>query len=200
MNILLSIKPEYTQKIFSGEKKYEFRKQRPVSTIDRVFIYECAPSKNIVGWFTVKKIISGSPKDIWDRCKNSGGIERKEYFAYCNGKNIIYALEIDSIFQFGSPINPFEISSDFRAPQNFSYLDRSPIFNEIKMSLKEEDKISEKSWFTDVDTIKSKNYDIKAINPNVKEKVIPKQEELIKIIKESQIKINEDLKRFVEMS
>lgn len=133
MNILLSIKPEYTQKIFSGEKKYEFRKQRPVSRIDMVLIYECAPSKNIVGWFTVKRILTGSPKDIWERCKNSGGIERKEYFTYCNDKKVIYALEIDSILQFRAPINPFEICSDFRPPQNFSYLESSPIFNAIKM-------------------------------------------------------------------
>lgn len=135
MNILLSIKPEYTQKIFSGEKKYEFRKQRPISIIEKVLVYESAPSKNIVGWFTVKRIVSGSPKDIWEKCKNSGGIERKEYFAYCNGRKVIYALEIDSILQFRTPINPFEICSDFRPPQNFSYLDRSPIFNAIKMFL-----------------------------------------------------------------
>ena len=135
MNILLSIKPEYTKKIFSGEKKYEFRRQRPVSIIDMVLVYESAPSKNIVGWFTVKRILTGSPKDIWERCKNSGGIERKEYFAYCNDKKVIYALEIDSILQFRAPINPFEICSDFRPPQNFSYLDNSPIFNEIKIIL-----------------------------------------------------------------
>lgn len=135
MNILLSIKPEYTQKIFSGEKKYEFRRQRPISIIERAIIYECAPSKNIVGWFTVKRILSGSPKDIWKRCKNSGGIEREDYFAYCNGRKVIYALEIDRFLQFRAPINPFEICSDFRPPQNFSYLDRSPIFNAIKIFL-----------------------------------------------------------------
>jgi predicted transcriptional regulator len=127
MNILLSIKPEYTQKIFSGEKKYEFRRQRPISTIKKALIYECAPTKNIVGWFTVKRILSGSPKDIWEKCKNSGGIEREKYYAYCNGKKIIYALEIDSFFQFKNPINPFEFCSDFRPPQNFSYLDGSSI-------------------------------------------------------------------------
>jgi type I restriction enzyme S subunit len=133
MNILLSIRREYTQKIFSGEKKYEFRKQIPTSLIKTVLIYECAPSKNIVGWFTVKRILSGSPKGIWKICKNSGGIGRKEYFAYCNGKRVIYALEIDRAFRFETPINPFEIRSDFRPPQNFSYFDNFPIFNVIKM-------------------------------------------------------------------
>ncbi len=66
-------------------------------------------------------------------------------------------------------------------------------------SSKEEDKISEKSWYVDIETIKSKNYDIKAVNPNIKEKVIPKPEELIKIIEDSQIKINEGLKKLKEI-
>jgi len=66
-------------------------------------------------------------------------------------------------------------------------------------STKEEDRISEKSWFIDIETIKSKNYDIKAVNPNVKEKVIAKPDELIKIIEDSQIKINEGLRRLKEI-
>ncbi len=67
-------------------------------------------------------------------------------------------------------------------------------------SSKEEDKIGEKSWFVDIETIKSKNYDIKAVNPNVKEKVIPRPEELSKIIEKSQIKINESLRKLKEIT
>jgi predicted transcriptional regulator len=133
MKVLLSIKPEYTEKIFSGVKKYEFRRQKPRSIIERVFIYECSPSKNIVGWFTIKRILSGSPEKIWDICRSLSGIKKRKFFTYCNGKKVIYALEIDRVFQFKTPINPFEICSDFRPPQNFSYLDRLSIFNAIEL-------------------------------------------------------------------
>ncbi|GAG70098.1 unnamed protein product [marine sediment metagenome] len=132
MKVLLSVKPEYTEKIFSGEKKYEFRKQKPRLVIERIFIYECSPSKSIVGWFTVKRILSGSPERIWEKCKNSSGIKKKEYFTYCNGKRVIYALEIDRFLQFETPINPFEIRSDFKPPQNFSYLDCSSICDVVE--------------------------------------------------------------------
>lgn len=74
-------------------------------------------------------------------------------------------------------------------------LDKFEDFFKRLSSDKEKDKISDKSWFVDIGTIKNKNYDIKAVNPNIKEKVIPKPEELIKIIEESQIKINKSLKR-----
>jgi type I restriction enzyme M protein len=66
-------------------------------------------------------------------------------------------------------------------------------------SEKEEDKISEKSWYVDINTIEKKKYDIKAVNPNIKEKVIPKPEELIKTIEAAQIKINEGLKKLKEI-
>lgn len=65
---------------------------------------------------------------------------------------------------------------------------------------KEEDKISEKSWFLGIEEVKKKNYDIKAVNPNIDEKEIPKPEELIMIIEDAQVKINEGLKRLKEIS
>lgn len=128
MEILLSIKPKYAKKIFLGEKKYEFRKQKPKGTIKKVIIYETYPSKSIVGWFTIRKILSDSPEKIWEMCKSLSGMEEKEYFVYCNNKKIIYAFEIDEVFQFDMPINPFEIFSNFNPPQNFLYL--SKIFTE----------------------------------------------------------------------
>lgn len=58
----------------------------------------------------------------------------------------------------------------------------------------EEDKISERSWFLEINKVKMKNYDIKAVNPNLEEKEIPKPEELISIIEKAQVKISEGLK------
>jgi len=110
-----------------GEKKYEFRKQKPKRVIEKVFIYESHPTKNIVGWFSIQRTLSGSPEEIWEKCQKQGGIEKDKFFAYCNGKNIVYAFEMDKIFQFVSPIDPFEIDPEFKPPQNFSYLANSSI-------------------------------------------------------------------------
>jgi type I restriction enzyme M protein len=68
-----------------------------------------------------------------------------------------------------------------------------------KLSLdKEENKISENSWFVDIKTIQDNNYNIKASNPNIKEKLIPKPIELIKTIENSQNIIGESLKKLKE--
>lgn len=117
----MSIKPVYTKKIFSGEKKFEFRKQKPKFPPTLVFIYESYPLKQIVGWFTVKRTLSGTPEEIWNKCKFHGGIEKRKFFNYYRGNGIVYAFEIGKTFQFPIPIDPFTIDSNFKPPQNFSY-------------------------------------------------------------------------------
>jgi len=91
--------------------------------------------------------------------------------------------------------------SDIKVRKKLPFtLDKFDDFFRLNSMNNNEEKITEKSWFVDVDTIKSKNYDMKAVNPNIKEKVIPKPEELIKIIEESQEKINESLKKLKEIN
>lgn len=90
--------------------------------------------------------------------------------------------------------------SDIKVRKKLPFtIDKFDDFLKRLKSDKEEDKVSEKSWFIDIDIIKSKNYDIKAVNPNIKEKVIPKPEELIAIIEESQKNIDESLKKLKEL-
>jgi predicted transcriptional regulator len=121
MTVLLSIKPEYVKKIFSGAKKFEFRTQKPNNPPSLVHIYESFPTKLIVGWFKVKKILSGSPEDIWNKCHEYGGIEKEKFFEYCKGSEIVYAFEIEKCFKFPNPIDPYVIDPKFKPPQNFSY-------------------------------------------------------------------------------
>ena len=42
--IYLSIKPEFTEKIETGEKNYEFRKYYPKQKIDILYVYETVPT------------------------------------------------------------------------------------------------------------------------------------------------------------
>ncbi|MDO9537937.1 MAG: hypothetical protein Q7J68_06425 [Thermoplasmata archaeon] len=133
MQILLSIKPEFVEKIFTGEKRFEFRKQIPKQRFDKVFIYESSPTQNIVGWFSIGRIIKGHPNHVWKTCKSEGGIEENRYFEYCNGNAKMYAFEINEVHKFNEPINPFEIKKDFVPPQNFAYFETaSTFFNELE--------------------------------------------------------------------
>ena len=65
MRVLLSIKPEFVEKIFSGEKLYEYRKAMFKNVnVSSVVIYSTMPVGKIVGEFKFKKIHIDSPKVI----------------------------------------------------------------------------------------------------------------------------------------
>ncbi len=125
MKILLSIKPEFSNKIFDGDKLFEFRKQVPKKRFDKVLVYESSPTQHIVGWFRVGRIIKGHPDDVWQTCKQDGGIDKNRYYQYCKGNQQIYAFEIMETHRFASPINPFKLVDNFTPPQNFAYLETS---------------------------------------------------------------------------
>lgn len=60
MNLVMSIKPEWAKKIYSGEKLVEWRKTKPknFSIENKIFIYETAPIKKVTGYITIF--------DIWE--------------------------------------------------------------------------------------------------------------------------------------
>ena len=71
MKVLLSIKPEFVERIFDGSKKYEYRKMLfKRNDINVVVIYASAPVKRVVGEFRIKDIFSESVDVLWERTKN----------------------------------------------------------------------------------------------------------------------------------
>ena len=66
--VLLSIKPEYADKIFYQKtKKVELRRVFPsLDKDDLVIVYVSSPKKAVVGYFKVKKIIKKNISYLWD--------------------------------------------------------------------------------------------------------------------------------------
>ena len=79
MNIILSIKPEFVEKIFSGEKKYEYRKILFTHKVDKVYISASRPISKIVGEFKVEDIICDAPEHVWELTKKQSGVSRNFY-------------------------------------------------------------------------------------------------------------------------
>lgn len=124
MNVLLSIKPRYVERIMKGIKKYEFRKvwfrNKDVNT---VYIYVTSPIKKIVGRFEVGDIIEDNPEVLWQELKNYSGIDEREFFSYFNGSNRGVAIGINDLEIFKEPLDPFDHIPDFVPPQSFRYID-----------------------------------------------------------------------------
>ena len=91
-NILISINPEFVEKIFDGSKKYEYRKIKCKQDIDKMIIYSTAPIMKVVGEAKVEKILEDSPDIIWEQTKEYSGIDFEFYQKYFKDRNIETAL------------------------------------------------------------------------------------------------------------
>lgn len=123
--IILAINPKYVQRIFTGEKKYEFRKIICKKSIDKILIYETAPTSKIVGEVTVTSVLKDTPTNLWELTKMSAGIDYDSFFAYF--KNNVYAysyvLENPIRYKKTRKIETYGLSAP---PQNFVYLNKKP--------------------------------------------------------------------------
>ncbi len=123
MNVLLSIEPKYAEAVFSGIKKYEFRRTIfKRKDIDRVYLYSNSTVKKIVGSFEVGIILDGTPQEIWKKCHKYGGISEEDFFKYFAGARKAFAIEIKNAQRFSEPIDPYSTFVKFTPPQSFYYL------------------------------------------------------------------------------
>lgn len=123
MKILLSIKPEYVRKIFSGEKKYEFRRSIfKNKDVKLIMVYSTSPVKKIIGEFEIEKIIEGTPEQLWNLDPNNTGISKEKFFDYFEGKEKGYAIKIGNLIKYDQPKTLQEFSIKM-APQSFIYID-----------------------------------------------------------------------------
>jgi len=124
MNVLLSVKPKYAEKILAGEKKYEFRRSIfRRNNINKVYIYSSSPVSKIIAAFGIEKILKDSPEIIWTLCQKSAGISKKDFFIYFKNSEAAYAIKIENVEVFENPIDPFCEFKNFKPPQSFYYFD-----------------------------------------------------------------------------
>lgn len=119
--ILLSINPEYVERILLGKKKYEYRRRLANDDIEAIIIYATSPIMKIVGEVKVTGKIEMAPSSLWEHTKGNAGISRRkyrEYFAGCK-KAYAYKLGIANEYKTKKLLNDIGIK---QAPQSFIYL------------------------------------------------------------------------------
>lgn len=128
MKALLSIKPEFAEKIFSGEKGFEFRKATFSRDVSSIVLYVTAPVGKIVGEFKVVSILEDTPASLWEQTRDQAGISKQFFFTYFKGRKKAFAIEIGSPHKYEEAIDPYKLGKKFVPPQSFRYLpeDTSP--------------------------------------------------------------------------
>lgn len=118
-DLLISIHPEYVERIFAGVKRYEFRKTKPARPFGKVYVYATAPAMIIMGVLE-GAFMTGTPGWIWNTCKEQAGISELDFLRYFEGRTVAHALQITSARRMC--IDPRSIDPRFRAPQSWCYL------------------------------------------------------------------------------
>ena len=119
--ILLSIKPEFVEKILTGVKKFEYRKTRCRANVDTIIIYATRPVMRVVATVRILDVMSGRPGVVCKQTHKYSGISRDFFDAYYRDADVAFAYKLGDITKF----TPYKTLKDFgisHAPQSFVYI------------------------------------------------------------------------------
>lgn len=121
MKVVLSIKPEFAEKIFEGTKKFEFRKSIfKNKDVETVIVYASSPVQKVIGEFDIEHIINDKLQELWDLTHLHAGITEEYFYDYFQNKEFGFAIKIKQYRKYKTPKN---LKEDFNLlpPQSFSY-------------------------------------------------------------------------------
>jgi predicted transcriptional regulator len=118
---LLSIKPQYAEAIFRGEKRFEFRRSIFRREVGVVVVYSTSPTCQVIGEFDVHGIISDPVGALWSKTRHYAGIDRDRFFDYFRGRSVGHAIAIGRVRKYRMPLD-LDLAFGVRAPQSFVYL------------------------------------------------------------------------------
>ena len=134
--LLLSIHPNYSEKIFVGLKTVELRRVRPrVAKGDVVLVYATSPQMELIGAFEVSSVIEAVPKELWSEVADYACIDKDSFDSYFLGAKCGYGIEISYSWQFETPLSLSSLRQripGFCPPQGYRYLSTSEV-NQLEL-------------------------------------------------------------------
>lgn len=119
--ILMSIKPCYSEKIFDGTKKYEYRRRIANKEVSSIVVYSSSPKCEVIGEVEVKDVIKKSPRSLWNETKDKSGISYADFMDYFSDCEYAFAYVLGKYNKFSSPKKLINYNVK-QAPQAFVYV------------------------------------------------------------------------------
>lgn len=124
-SILISIKPEYVEKIFNGEKKWEYRRKTPNTDVKKMVIYATAPVSAVVGEAEIKSIFLARAATLWEHTRQEAGIDRQTFYRYFHEHlAIAKAIKLGAVTRYSEPV-PLERYGVERPPRSWIYITKN---------------------------------------------------------------------------
>ena len=130
--ILLSIRPQYADKIFQGTKTVELRRVRPkhIKKGALVLIYVSSPMQSLAGAFKVDQVVEEPLQKLWEKVHHKAGVTREEFDTYYNGAASGVGIFFTEVWPFPDPIKLQDLQEQitgFQPPQGFRYATKNEL-------------------------------------------------------------------------
>ncbi|MEI7702092.1 MAG: ASCH domain-containing protein [Planctomycetia bacterium] len=125
--LFLSIHPRFVEKILTGEKTIELRRQRPRSVAgDWIAVYATTPERQLRGIVQVKEVRVENVRDLWHHVQNHAAVTKDEYDSYFLGTDQAVGIVLGIPISLTTPVSLEQLRKawpSFQPPQGFRYLD-----------------------------------------------------------------------------
>ena len=122
IDLILSIKPEYTEKILNWEKLYELRRLFTKKEVDKVIIYESAPVSRVVGEFEIEEILCEPLDRLRNDTRDYSCVDKRFFDQYFEWKEKWYAIKIKNLKRYKEE----KLISDYGMeypPQSYAFIE-----------------------------------------------------------------------------
>ena len=124
-DVILSIKPVYSNSIISGRKTVELRRRFPMDIPQGTiaYIYSTTPVRAIVGYAEIADVLKMPVEQIWDDYAQVACIEKMDFDSYFEGVTHGFVLCFKDAHALKREIDLNELREryDFIPPQSFLY-------------------------------------------------------------------------------
>ncbi len=124
-DVILSIKPIYSNSIISGAKTVELRRRFPTNIPQGTiaYIYSTTPVRAIIGYAEILDVLKKPVKQIWDNYAQEACIKETDFESYFDGVTHGFVLCFKNAQAFKREIDLTELREqyNFIPPQSFLY-------------------------------------------------------------------------------
>jgi predicted transcriptional regulator len=124
--LLLSVKPRYSQLILSGRKTVELRRTRPrVDIPTEALIYASSPTRALVGRCRVETVVALPLQEMWALHGPASAITLEDFDRYFSGASLAYGLFLTDVAALPEHVDLRELRANwagFQPPQSFRYV------------------------------------------------------------------------------
>ncbi len=127
---LFSIHPKYVDKILSGDKTIELRKQCSISSLvnKKMLIYSTSPVKSLVGEAYISNVQKMDIESLWIKHASDFCVNRSHFLEYFKDRDSGYAIFLEHVKKFENNISLETLRKiGITPPQSYCYIEESKL-------------------------------------------------------------------------